>query len=73
MLQNLFSPYGEIDEMNLEENAVKMMGLYKLAEPFSCLIDQLEKGRKFARAVGQIFFDAMMVPKVITILEKLLH
>ena len=55
MLQNLFSPYGEIDEMNLEENAVKMMGLYKPVEPFSCLIDQLEKGRKFARAVGHIF------------------
>ena len=41
MLKHLFSSYGEIDEINLEENAVKMMGPYDPAEPLSQLIEQL--------------------------------
>ena len=32
MLQHLFSSYGVIDEIDLEENSVKMMGLYDPAE-----------------------------------------
>ena len=31
-LQHLFSGYGAIDEVDLEENAVKMMGTYDPAE-----------------------------------------
>ena len=44
MLQHLFASYGVIGEINLEENAVKMMGPYNPAEPLSQLIKQLEKG-----------------------------
>ena len=33
MLQHLFNWYGAIDEIYLEENAVKMMGPYDPAEP----------------------------------------
>ena len=45
MLQHLLSIYWAIDEIDLEENAVKMMGSYDLAESLARLIEQLEKGR----------------------------
>ena len=45
MLQHIFSRYGVIDKIDLEENAVKMMGPYDPAEPLFQLIKQLEKGR----------------------------
>ena len=35
MLQNLFARYGAIDEIDLKENAVKMMGTYDPAEPLA--------------------------------------
>ena len=38
MLQHLFASYGVINEIDLEENAVKMMGPYDLVEPLSQLI-----------------------------------
>ena len=49
MLQNLFSSYKTIDEIDLEENSVKMMGPYDPTEPLARLIEQLEKGREFSR------------------------
>ena len=45
MLQHLFSSYGVIEEIYLEENAVKMMGPYNPAELIAWLIEQLEKCR----------------------------
>ena len=45
MLQHIFSSYGVINEIGLEENAVKMMGTYDPAEPLARLNEQLEKGR----------------------------
>ena len=71
MLQHLFSRYGEIDEIDLEENAVKIIGPYNPAEPLARLIEQLEKGREFARSGGQTIYDAMMISKGITLLEQI--
>ena len=45
MLQHSFRSYRVIDKMNLEEDAVKMMGPDDPAEPLACLIKKLEKGR----------------------------
>ena len=45
MLQRILSSYRAIEEIDLEENAVKMMGTYNPAEPLDQLIEQLEKGR----------------------------
>ena len=45
MLQHLFTSYRVIGEINLEENAVKIMEVYEPAEPLTRLIDQLKKGR----------------------------
>ena len=52
MIQYLFSSYGAIKKIDLEENAVKMMGPYDPAETLALLIEQLEKGREFAQALG---------------------
>ena len=68
MLQNLFSNYGTIDEINLERNYVKIMGPYDHGEPLNQLIEQLEKGREFAQAGEQTIADTMMVSKEINLL-----
>ena len=70
MLQHLFSSYGAIDKIDLEDNSVKMMGRYDPTEPLARLIEQLEKGREFARAEGQTISDAMMMSKGITLLAQ---
>ena len=44
-IQHIFTSYGEIEEIDQEENTVKMMGPYDPAEPLSGLIKQLEKGK----------------------------
>ena len=41
MIQHLFTSYGSIEKINLEENAVKMMGTYDPTEPLSRLIEKL--------------------------------
>ena len=50
---------------------MNMMGPYDPAEPLAQLIDQLEKGREFARSGGQKISDAMMTSKVITLLAQM--
>ena len=45
MLQHLFTSYRAIDETDLEENAIKMMGPYDPAKLLARLIKKLEKGR----------------------------
>ena len=45
MLQHPLSSYREIDEIDLEENTVNMMGPYNPAEPLSQLVEQLKRGR----------------------------
>ena len=45
MLKHLFSSYRAIYEIDLEENAVKMMVPYDPAKPLSRTIEILEKGR----------------------------
>ena len=38
MLKHVFTSYMVIDKFDLEENAVKMMGIYDPAEPLAHLI-----------------------------------
>ena len=71
MLQHLSLSYGKIDKINLEGNSVNMMGTYDPAEPLARLIDQLEKGREFAKAGGQMVAETMMVSKGITLLAHM--
>ena len=46
------------------------MGPYDPAEPLARLIEQLEKGREFARAGGQTIAAAMVVSEGITLLAQ---
>ena len=68
MLRHLFRSYEAIGYIDLEENAVKMMGPYYPAEPLVRIIDQLKKGREFSRPGGQMIEKSMMVSKLITLL-----
>ena len=70
ILQHLFTSYGAIDKINLEENAVKMMGTYDPAESLSRIIEQLEKGGEFAGSGGQKISNDMMMSKGITLLAR---
>ena len=70
MLQHLFSSYWSIDEIDLKENAVRIMGSYNSAEPLARLIKQLEKGRESAISGCQIISDAMMMSKGNTLLAQ---
>ena len=54
MLQHFFSSYGAIDEIDLKENAVNMMGPYDPAEPFTLCIDQFTNGREFSITGGKL-------------------
>ena len=49
ILQHLFLSYGTIDKIDLEENSVKIMGIYDPTEPLAQLIEQLKKGREFSQ------------------------
>ena len=71
ILQHLFASYRVIYEINLKENAVKMMTPYERTEPLSRLIEQLEKRREFERAECKTISDSIMMSKVITLLEKM--
>ena len=61
MIQHLFSSYGTIDEIYLEENDVNMMGTYNPTEPIARFIKKLKKGREFTQEGGQTISDSMMV------------
>ena len=41
----MLSRYGAIDEIDLEENAINMVGPYNPVKPLDRLIEELEKGR----------------------------
>ena len=62
----MFTYYEAIDEIDLEENGLKMMGPYNPAEPLARLINQLEKGRYFTREGGKMIAYVIMMLKGIT-------
>ena len=47
VLQYLFTSYGTIDKIDLEENAVKMMGPYDPIEPLALSMKKNYRGREF--------------------------
>ena len=70
MLQHMFSSYRAIDRIDLQENAVKMMGPYKPTEPLDRLIEKSEKRREFLQAGGQTISNALMMSRGITLLVE---
>ena len=69
-MYHLFRSYGEIDDINLEENDVKMMGPYNPAEPLACLLEHLDKWLELLCDRGQTITDVMVVSKVINLLVQ---
>ena len=45
MMGHIFRANREIENINLEENAVKITGPYNPEEPPACLIEKLDKGQ----------------------------
>ena len=68
--EHISPSYEAINEIDLEENAVKMMGPYDPVEPLARLIEQLEKRREFVQAGGKKIPDANMMYKGITLLAQ---
>ena len=60
-----------IDEIDLEEKEVNMMGPHGPTEPLARLIEQLEKGRELSGAGVQTISNARMMSKVITLLSQM--
>ena len=71
MLQHLFSRYRAIEDIELKENAIKMLGPYSPDEPLSRLIEQLKRGREFSRLGGHKISNAMIMSKGITLMEQM--
>ena len=63
MLQYLLRLYGAIGEINLKENAVKMMGNYDPTTTLARIIIQHEKGQKFEISGGQTIYESIMVSR----------
>ena len=41
----VFGAYGAIDNIEIKENTVRIMGAYQLAKPLARLIEKIEKGQ----------------------------
>ena len=54
MLQHFFRSYGAIDEIDLKEKSVKMMGEFEPVETLTNLTNQLEKRREFSGSAGKM-------------------
>ena len=53
LLTHLFENYGNITQLELEDNDTKMRALWDPKSPFDCLVQQLEDGQDYADDGGQ--------------------
>ena len=53
LLTHLFENYGNITQLELEDNDIKMRALWDPNSPFDCLIQQLEDGQDYTDDGGQ--------------------
>jgi hypothetical protein len=70
MVTHLYTTYGYIDEVDIEDNLVAMMKLYDPEKPLATLTSQVEDGRAFGHIGLQSISENMMVTKGIYILQK---
>eukprot|EP00978_Attheya_sp_CCMP212_P021255 scaffold61947_cov63-Attheya_sp.AAC.1 len=68
MVTHLYTTYGDIDKVDIEDNQVAMMKPYNPEKPLNILTSQLEDGRAFAHIGLQPISENMMVTKGITLL-----
>eukprot|EP00978_Attheya_sp_CCMP212_P009054 scaffold21347_cov54-Attheya_sp.AAC.4 len=68
MVTHLYTTYGNIDEVDIEDNQVAIMKPYDPEKPLATLTSQLEDGRAFAHIGLQPLSKNMMATKGITLL-----
>ena len=71
LLAHLFENYGNITQLELEDNDTKMRSLWDPNSPFDCLVQQLEDGQDYADDGGQPYTTDQLLRIAYTLVFKL--
>ena len=70
ILTHLFNNYGNITQLELEDNDTKMRTLWDPNSPFDCLVQQLEDGQDYADDGGQPYTTDQLLRIAYTLVFK---
>ena len=70
LLNHLFNNYGNITQLELEDNDTKMRTLWDPNSPFDCLVQQLEDGQDYADDGGQPYTADQLLRIAYTLIFK---
>ena len=70
LLTHLFDNYGNITQLELEDNDTKMRALWDPNSPFDCLVQQLEDGQDYADDGGQPYTTDQLLCIAYTLVFK---
>ena len=70
LLTHLFNNYGNITQLELEDNDTKMCALWDPNSPFDCLVQQLEDGQDYADDGGQPYTADQLLHIAYTLIFK---
>ena len=70
LLMHLFENYGNITQLELEDNDTKMRTLWDSNNPFDCLVQQLEDGQDYADDGGQPYTTDQLLRIAYTLVFK---
>ena len=70
LLTPLFENYGNITQLELEDNDTKMRALWDPKSPFDCLVQQLEDGQDYADNGGQPYTADQLLRIAYTLVFK---
>ena len=70
LLTHLFENYGNITQLELEDNDTKMRALWDPNSPFDCLVQQLEDGQDYADDGGQPYTTDQLLCIAYTLVFK---
>ena len=70
LLTHLFENYGNITQLELEDNDTKMRALWDPNSPYDCLIQQLEDGQDYADDGGQPYTADQLLRIAYTLVFK---
>ena len=70
LLTHLFENYGNITQLELEDNDTKMRALWDPNSPFDCLVQQLEDGQDYTHDGGQPYTAAQLLRIAYTLVFK---
>ena len=70
LLRHLFENYGNITQLESEDNETKMRALWDPNSPFDCLVQQLEDGQDYADDGGQPYTTDKLLRIAYTLVFK---